>query len=144
MDNEKNEGQAPAMKLDVSVRLIEPKGNLMGFANVTINDSLRIDDFKVLQGEKGLFVGMPSKAQVKDGKTNYYETVRPVTKEFRAELTEAVTTAYHAEAEKLQARAAAVSKPSIMEQLAEGAKEAAKENAARPAPAKTSKAKTER
>ena len=144
MDNERNEGQAPAMKLDVSVRLIEPKGNLMGFANVTVNDSLRIDDFKVLQGEKGLFVGMPSKAQVKDGKTNYYETVRPVTKEFRAELTEAVTTAYHAEVEKLQARAAAVSKPSIMEQLAEGAKEAAKENAARPAPAKTGKAKTER
>ena len=136
--------QAADMKLDVDVRLIEPRGNLMGFANVTVNDCLRIDDFKVLQGEKGLFVGMPSKAQTKDGKTNYYETVRPVSKEFRAVLNEAVVEAYHAEVAHLQARAAAVSKPSIMEQIAEGAKEAAKENAARPAPAKASKTKAER
>lgn len=145
MSNELDTGvQAPAMKLAVDVRLIEPRGNLLGFANVTVGDSLRIDDFKVLQSDKGLFVGMPSKAQVKDGKTNYYETVRPVTKEFRAELTEAVVTAYHAEVEKLQARAAAISAPPISQQLAEGAKEAAKENAARPAPAKTGKAKDER
>lgn len=67
--------------------------------------------------------------------------MRPVTKEFRAALTEAVTTAYHAEVEKLQARAAAVTAPSISQQLAEGAKQAAKENAARPAPAKTEKSK---
>lgn len=142
MSSEKDTGSpAPAMKLDVSVRLIEPKGNLLGFANVTVNDCLRIDDFKVLQSDKGLFVGMPSKAQVKDGKTGYFDTVRPVTKEFRAALTEAVTTAYHAEVEKLQARAAAVTAPSISQQLAEGAKQAAKENAARPAPAKTEKSK---
>lgn len=145
MSNElEKTAQAADMKLDVDVRLIEPRGNLMGFANVTVNDCLRIDDFKVLQGEKGLFVGMPSKAQTKDGKTNYYETVRPVSKEFRAVLNEAVVEAYHAEVAHLQARAAAVSKPSIMEQIAEGAKEAAKENAARPAPAKASKTKAER
>ena len=144
MSNElEKTAQAADMKLDVDVRLIEPRGNLMGFANVTVNDCLRIDDFKVLQGEKGLFVGMPSKAQTKDGKTNY-ETVRPVSKEFRAVLNEAVVEAYHAEVAHLQARAAAVSKPSIMEQIAEGAKEAAKENAARPAPAKASKTKAER
>lgn len=62
MSNElEKTAQAADMKLDVDVRLIEPRGNLMGFANVTVNDCLRIDDFKVLQGEKGLFVGMPSK-----------------------------------------------------------------------------------
>ena len=144
MNNEIDTGQTPAVKLDVDVRLIEPKGNLLGFANITVADSIRIDDFKILQGEKGLFVGMPSKAQTKDGKTNYYETVRPISKEFRAVLNEAVVEAYHAEVEHLQARAAAVSKLSIMEQIAEGAKEVAKENAARPAPAKTSKAKAER
>ena len=71
MSNElEKTAQAADMKLDVDVRLIEPRGNLMGFANVTVNDCLRIDDFKVLQGEKGLFVGMPSKAtQDRDGKS---------------------------------------------------------------------------
>ena len=146
MSNElENTAQATDMKLDVDVRLIEPRGNLMGFANVTVNDCLRIDDFKVLQGEKGLFVGMPSKAtQGRDGKTAYYDTVRPVTKEFRAALTEAVVTAYSVEVEKLQSRAASLAKPSISQQLAEGTKQAAKENAERPAPAKSSKARAER
>ena len=130
MSNElEKTAQAADMKLDVDVRLIEPRGNLMGFANVTANDCLRIDDFKVLQGEKGLFVGMPSKAtQGRDGKTAYYDTVRPVTKEFRAALTEAVVTAYTVEVEKLQSRAASLAKPSISQQLAEGTKQAAKEN----------------
>ena len=136
---------APAfvMKLDVSVRPIEPKGNLVGFASLKINDSFVIDDFKVLQSDKGLFVGMPSKPD-KGSKTGYRDTARPITKEFRAELTEAVAAAYHAEVEKLQARAAAIpatEKPSIPKQLAEGAKQAAKDNAAQPAPEKGGKTK---
>lgn len=85
MSNElEKTAQAADMKLDVDVRLIEPRGNLMGFANVTVNDCLRIDDFKVLQGEKGLFVGMPSKAtQGRDGKTAYYEHGAARHEEFR-------------------------------------------------------------
>jgi stage V sporulation protein G len=132
------------MKLDVSVRPIEPKGNLVGFASLKINDSFVIDDFKVLQNDKGIFVGMPSKPDT-NSKTGYRDTARPITKEFREELTGAVAAAYHAEVEKLQTRAAAIATPekqSIPKQLAEGAKQAVKENASRPAPAK-GKAKNE-
>lgn len=139
-------GQAPEeeatpvlrMKLDVSVRTIEPKGNLVGFASLKINDSFVIDDFKVLQSDKGIFVGMPSKPD-KSSKTGYRDTARPITKEFRAGLTEAIATAYQAEIEKLQARAAAIpatEKPSIQKQLADGEKQAVKDNAVQPAPAK--------
>ena len=131
------------MKLDVSVRPIEPKGNLVGFASLKINDSFVIDDFKILQGDKGLFVGMPSKPDRKS-KTGYRDTARPITKEFRAELTGAVTTAYREAVEKLQARAAAVpavEKQSIQKQLANGEKQAAKDSATRPAPEKSGKTK---
>lgn len=153
MSNEnETTGQAPEqesasvlpMKLDVTARPIEPKGNLVGFASLRINDSFVIDDFKILQSEKGIFVGMPSKPD-KTSKTGYRDTARPITKEFRAELTEAVTAAYHAEVEKIQARAAAIPAPekqSIPKQIAEGKKQAAKENAARPASSK-GKAKSE-
>ncbi len=51
--------EAMPLKLDVSVRPIEPKGNLVGFASLKFNDSFVIDDFKVLESDKGLFVGMP-------------------------------------------------------------------------------------
>lgn len=70
-------GQAPEqkaapvlpMKLDVSVRPIEPKGNLVGFASLKINDSFVIDDFKVLQSDKG-------------SKTGYRDTAGPSQKSF--------------------------------------------------------------
>lgn len=140
------EQAALPLKLDVSVRPIDPIKNLIGFANVKINDCFVVEDFKILQSEKGLFVGMPSKPD-KSSKTGYRDTAKPITKEFRAELTEAVISAYHAEVEKLQARAAAIAAPekeSIPKQLAEGKKRAAKENAVRPAPEKSDKGKNER
>lgn len=140
------EQAALPLKLDVSVRPIDPIKNLIGFANVKINDCFVVEDFKILQSDKGLFVGMPSKPD-KNSRTGYRDTAKPITKEFRAELTEAVISAYHAEVEKLQARAAAVAAPekeSIPKQLAEGKKRAAKENAARPTPEKSDKGKNER
>jgi len=152
MNNDKTtNGQAPEqeaalvlpMKLDVTARPIEPKGNLVGFASLKINDSFVIDDFKILQSDNGIFVGMPSKPD-RNSKTGYRDTARPITKEFRAELTEAVKTAYHEALEKLQSRAAAVpskEKPSIQKQLADSGKQAAKDNAARPVPEKSGKAK---
>lgn len=128
----------------VSVRPIEPKGNLVGFASVCFGNSFVVDDFKVLQSKKGLFVGMPSKPD-KSSKTGYRDTAKPITAEFRTALTGAVVTAYHAAIEKLQNRAAAVEapaedKPSIKEQLEAGAKQSAKEAAEKPAPVKSKKA----
>ena len=135
----------PALK--VTVRPIEPKGNLVAFASVVFNDSFVVDDFKVLQSEKGLFVGMPSKPD-KSSNTGYRDTAKPITAEFRTALTGAVVTAYHAAIEKLQNRAAAVEapaaeKPSIKAQLEAGAKQAAKGASEKPAPAKSKKAAKE-
>lgn len=154
MSNEKNtvpqeaeqqpEQVAMPLKLDVTARPIEPKGTLVGFASIKFNDAFVVEDFKIIQSDKGMFVGMPSKPD-KTSRTGYRDTAKPITAEFRKELTGAVVAAYHAEVAKLQTRAAAVTAPekkSIPEQLAEGKKQAAKENAARPAPVKASKTKS--
>ena len=133
---------APPLKLEATVRPITPVGNLLGFASVKFNDAFVITDFKVLQGEKGMFVGMPSKPD-KTSKTGYRDTAKPITANFHAELTGVVVEAYHKAVEQLQTRAAALAvseKPSIQKQLAEGAKQAAKDNAARPASEKSGKA----
>jgi len=126
--------EALPIKLDVTVWPIEPKKNLIGYASLKINDSFVVDDFKVLQGEKGIFVGMPSKP---DDKGGYRDTAKPITKKFRAQLTEAVTAEYHAAVERLKSRAAV----GMKEQMANGAKQAAEHNASRPAPAKSGKDK---
>ena len=53
---------AAPLKLDVSVRVIEPVKNLMGFASVKFNDCFVVENLKIVQGSKGLFVGMPSRS----------------------------------------------------------------------------------
>ena len=57
---EKTAGGTPAapIKLDVSVRVIEPVKNLMGFASVKFNDCFVVENLKIVQGSKGLFLGM--------------------------------------------------------------------------------------
>jgi DNA-binding cell septation regulator SpoVG len=140
---QESENAALPLKLDVTARPIEPKGNLMGFASVKFNDCFVVEDFKILQSDKGLFVGMPSKPD-KSSNTGYRDTAKPITADFRAELTGAVVEAYHAAIEKLQTRAAAVSSPekeSIPKQLEKAAQQAAKDNAARPSPDKQNKSK---
>lgn len=133
-------GQA-ALKLDVSVRLIEPIKNLVAFASVKLNDCFVVEDFKILNSEKGLFVGMPSKPD-KNSQSGYRETSKPITADFRKQLHGAILNAYALAVEKQQSRANAVQqapppeKPSIKEQLESGAKQAAKENAARAPKAK--------
>lgn len=87
MSNEKTtvpqetEQAALPLKLDVTARLIEPKGNLVGFASLKLNDCFVIDDFKILQSDKGIFVGMPSKPD-KTSKSGYRDTARPITMSF--------------------------------------------------------------
>jgi len=122
-------------QIEVYARPITPIGNLVGFASVKFNDAFVVEDFKILQNDKGMFVGMPSKPD-KNSTTGYRDTAKPITAEFRAELTGAVVEAYHAAVEKIQAKAASIAPTSIKEQLAEGAELAAKDNAARPAPEK--------
>jgi len=124
---------APPPDIEVHARPIAPKGNLVGFASVKFNDAFVVEDFKILQNDKGMFVGMPSKP---DGNGGYRDTAKPITADFRAQLTEAVVVAYQAAVEKIQEKAANLAPPSIQKQLAEGAEQAAKDNAARPAPAK--------
>ena len=105
--------QETVVPITVSVRPIEPQGKLIGFASVNFGGVV-IDDFKVVDGKNGIFLGAPSKPD-------------PASR-----------------TEQLVARAQAVRPAPIKEQMAEAAKQAGKENAARPAPAKAKEARNDR
>ncbi len=134
------EDTAPKV-LNVSVRPIEPKGKLIGFATVTLalpGGQVTIPDFRVYNGENGLFVGNPSK-QDSTSRSGYRETARVSGDELQTQLNVAARESYVAEVEKLQARAAAVAppeQPRIKDQLEKAGQEAAKHNAQRTAPEK--------
>ena len=52
--------QEAAIPIEVSVRPIEPQGKLIGFASVNFGGVV-VDDFKVVNGQNGVFLGAPSK-----------------------------------------------------------------------------------
>ncbi len=69
---------------------IDGDTKLKAFVDITLGDFI-IKGFRVMQGSKGLFVGMPQEKS-KDGK--WYNTFYPRTKETRQNLTDLVLAAY--------------------------------------------------
>ena len=81
------------MENEISVSRIyrlEGESKLKAFADISVAGVV-IKGFSVVNGSKGLFVSMP-RHQGKDGK--WYDTVYPVSKERRQELSDLVLEAY--------------------------------------------------
>ena len=126
-------------KMDISVRPIEPQGNLYGFASVTVG-GIKIDDFKIVENKDGeLFVGMPSKPD-KSSNTGYRNTVY-VDKDFKEEFTAAVIGKYNA---AVQAHTREGKPERMADQVAKASKEAEKHNAALPPKDKGAKTRGDR
>ena len=54
-----------------------PRGKIMAFASLIIDDVLEVDGFKVINGSKGLFVSAPQhKGKDKEGNDSWFEDVR--------------------------------------------------------------------
>ena len=116
-------GEAMPMNLNVRVRPIAPKDNLIGFASVTINNCFVIDGIKVCSGANGLYVNMPS---MQDASGKWRDICKPLTSDFRKQLTDAVVEGYGAAIEKMQATVDAAAKgapekPSLTGALKESA-----------------------
>lgn len=77
----------------VKVRLVpQQSGNpLRAFATIVFNDSLLVDDIRIIEGKKRLFVAMPTR-KTKDG--NYVEIVHPINSETRQLIEDSILTNY--------------------------------------------------
>ena len=60
---------------DVRIRKIEKEGKMKAVASITIDDEFVVHDIKVIEGEKGLFIAMPSK-KATDGE--YRDIAHPI------------------------------------------------------------------
>jgi len=129
-------GNAAPIDLAVTVRPITPQGKLIGFATVTFGGVITVPDFRVFNGEKGLFVSNPSRP---DGTANkgYRDTAFLQGDDIKGRLNVAARDAYVAEVEKLQSRVAAIKAPEpprMKDQLEKAGQEAAQHNAGRGTP----------
>ena len=127
------------LKLDASVRPISPKNNLLAFASLRVADCLVINNIKIVAGEKGLMVDMPS---AQDANGRYHNIAHPITSEFHERVKGVVLEKYAAALEKLKDISQAHDeKWPLAERLAAGKAKAAEHVApVRTAPARAAEA----
>ena len=65
---------------DVRVRKIDKEGKMRAVVSVTIDDEFVVHDIKVIEGEKGLFIAMPSR-RAADGE--YRDIAHPINSQTR-------------------------------------------------------------
>ena len=76
---------------DVRIRKMTKEGNMKAVASITIDNELAIHDIKIIEGEKGLFIAMPSR-KTPDG--DYRDIAHPISQESRDTLQKAILEAY--------------------------------------------------
>jgi len=76
---------------DVRVRKILTDGKMKAIVSVTLNDMFVIHDVKVVEGQKGLFVAMPSR-KTPDGE--FRDIAHPINTSAREIIQSAVLDAY--------------------------------------------------
>ena len=81
---------------EININLREEE-RLKAFANITFDDVFVVRGLKVIEGNNGLFVCMPSK-KMNDG--SYRDIAHPIKNEFRIVLEEKILNAYKEEISK--------------------------------------------
>ena len=76
---------------DVRVRKVAKQGKMRAIVSITIDNEFVVHDIKVIEGEEGLFIAMPSK---KGSDGTYRDVAHPINKETRNILQESILAAY--------------------------------------------------
>lgn len=76
---------------DVRVRKIEKDGKMKAVVSITLDDVFVVHDIKVIDGDKGLFIAMPSK---KTAEGEYRDIAHPINSETRDSIQKIILEAY--------------------------------------------------
>jgi stage V sporulation protein G len=76
---------------DIRVRVVNADSKMKAVVSVTFDDAFVVHDIKVIEGEKGMFIAMPSK---KTPTGEYRDIAHPIHGEMRAMLQDAILDGY--------------------------------------------------
>ena len=76
---------------DVRVRKVAKEGKMTAVVSITIDDEFVVHDIKVIEGEKGLFIAMPSR-KAADGE--YRDIAHPINSSTREHIQNLILDAY--------------------------------------------------
>ncbi len=76
---------------DVRVRLVTKDSKMKAVASITIDNEFVVHDIKIIEGEKGLFIAMPSK---KSAEGEYRDIAHPISSGARDMIQRMIIEAY--------------------------------------------------
>ena len=94
------------MKISASINKMvdNPESATKAFASVSLDGMFAVHGLRVMEGEKGRFVNMPSTSyKDRDGNTQYNDTFHAITKSAREAINQAVLNAYEFKLQQVQA-----------------------------------------
>ena len=78
---------------DVRVRKVAKEGKMKAVVSITLDDEFVVHDIKVIEGEKGLFIAMPSR-KASDGE--YRDIAHPINSGTRERIQQIILEKYEA------------------------------------------------
>lgn len=76
---------------DVRIRKISDDGKMKAVVSITFDDEFVVHDIKIIDGQNGLFIAMPSR---KMGEGDFRDIAHPLLSETRTKIKEAIFAEY--------------------------------------------------
>jgi stage V sporulation protein G len=76
---------------DVRVRKVQEEGKMKAIVSVTFDDEFVVHDIKIIEGQNGLFIAMPSR-KMADGE--FRDIAHPINAETRKKIQDAIFEEY--------------------------------------------------
>jgi stage V sporulation protein G len=76
---------------DVRIRKIAKDGKMKAIVSITLDDEFVVHDIKVIEGEKGLFIAMPSR---KTTTGEYKDIAHPINSQTREQIQDMILNEY--------------------------------------------------
>ena len=76
---------------DVRIRKVEKEGKMKAVVSITVDEEFVVHDIKIIEGEKGLFIAMPSR-KAADGE--YRDIAHPINSDTRDRIQKLILEKY--------------------------------------------------
>ena len=87
---------------DIRIRKVNADGKLKAYVTVTFDDSFVVHNVKIIEGENGVFIAMPSR-KTKSGE--YKDVAHPINTSFRTQLQDRILEEYEKMGEAMETAA---------------------------------------